>query len=149
MVLRIDDSSGESSGSGAQARMENTGYGDYGMQGPNSSGASGMHYNAMGVNPGNGSMKPQGQAMSAATDMPAFSGGSFAMNAAGMSTGGNTVSGYQVGPSGVGSLEQSLGQIGQPSQSYMQDVGNKPQGSSGAGQAQGGAGTVDQESFEV
>lgn len=148
MLLRIDDSSGESSGSGAQTRMENTGFGDYGMQGSNSSGAPGMHYKAMGVNPGNGSMQPPGQAMSAATDMPAFSGGSFAMNAPAMSTGGNTVSGYQVGP-GVGTFEQSLGQIGQPPQSYMQEIGSKSQGSSGAGQAQGGSGTVDQESFEV
>lgn len=150
MVLRIDDSSGESSGSGGQGRMDNNGYNEYGIQGSNSAGPSGLNYNSMNVNTGNGSMKPAGSAVPQATDMPAFSGGSFAMGGSAIPGGGSTVSGYQVGSSSVGSLEQSFGQIGQQGQSYLQqEMSNKAQGASGSGLGMGSSGTVDQESFEV
>jgi hypothetical protein len=138
LAMHGDESMAE--GSGGSRRMDNN-YNEYSVQVPSSANTSTTNHQSSSIAVP-GSSKPSGSGMP--TDMPAFTGGSFAMSASAPSGGTGTLSGYQVGmPPSIG-LGQSVGQIGQHVQ-MQQDTG-KPFGGSGQGQASGGA---DQEIFEV
>lgn len=148
MVVQVDETMPDASGS---RRIDSGGYNEFGVQRPHSANTSSMNHKPTSVTSVPGSSKTSGSGMPAPADMPAFSGGSFAMGSSSISGGASSLSGYQVGMPSTNGIAQSVGQIGQQVQSQMQhDVGNQGQGPFGGASGQGqGSGTVDQEIFEV